>query len=90
MFLCDHHHHRAYCLSLLKLQCQNNWLKYIIVVNLVVCLVCYQVLAGLCLLHCSERDSVRFRIVQQIESGSELCSRHTSKDLITYLATPPD
>jgi len=36
MFRCDHHHQGAHCVCLLKLQCQNNWLKYIIVVNLVV------------------------------------------------------
>ena len=30
MFLCDHHHQGAYCVSLLQLQCYNIWLKYII------------------------------------------------------------
>ena len=36
MFECDHHHQGAYCVSLLKLQCWNIWLKYIIVVHLAV------------------------------------------------------
>jgi len=45
MFRCDHHHQGAYCVSLLKLQCHNIWLKYIIVVNLVVWL---RVLSGPC------------------------------------------
>ena len=36
MFRCDHYHQRAYCVSLLKLQCRNNQVKYIVVVNLAV------------------------------------------------------
>ena len=36
MFRCDYHHQGAYCASLLKLQCYNSWLTYIVVVNLVV------------------------------------------------------
>jgi len=45
MFRCDHYHQGAYRVSLLKLQCYNNWLKYIIVFNLVVWL---HMLSGPC------------------------------------------
>jgi len=45
MFRCDHHRKGAYCVSLLKLQCQSNCLKYFIVVNLVVWL---SMLSGPC------------------------------------------
>jgi len=66
---------------LLQLMHKRIALKGVLKFTLTLVCICYQVLAGVCLLHCSKPDWARFRTVQQT---------HTSKDLITNAATPPD
>jgi len=56
MFRCDHHHQGAYYVSLLKLHLLKQWLNTSLWLIWWCGCICFQVLVGVCLLHCSEPD----------------------------------